>query len=420
MAERVTGGCACGRVRYTATIHDHDAYLCHCRMCQRATGSISIAFKNVKQAEVDWEHEPDWYDSSPIAERPYCRECGTSLGFRFKDGSEKMDLTVASFDDPSRFVPEASFRRREHAARLAQHRRAAGKADRRLSGAGRQVGRGDRARSPDERGPGSSLDRLGRGRAGLSRAGQGRPVVLLHGLFSDAQMNWIKFGHAERIAASGFRVIMPDLRAHGLSGRPHEPEHYPRGILARDLRELIAHLGLDRVRPWRLFARCADDGRRGRRGTATAARDPRRRRPGGPSPLGAAQAFLPRSDRAVRPVPARRSALAVDPVHEKPEGRSDRVAPAARKLRGRVHGLAEGLHDADPGGLRVEDDDNGSAEELAACCRTRCSEVPGTHMSSVTRPELGEAIAEFLSRIKKGRPKAPLYVAVEPLLRRRS
>ncbi|MEP6983148.1 MAG: alpha/beta fold hydrolase, partial [Sphingomicrobium sp.] len=62
--------------------------------------------------------------------------------------------------------------------------------------------------------------------------GAGRPVVLLHGLFSDANMNWIKFGHAERIAREGFRVIMPDLRAHGLSGKPHEPEYYPRGILA--------------------------------------------------------------------------------------------------------------------------------------------------------------------------------------------
>ena len=58
--------------------------------------------------------------------------------------------------------------------------------------------------------------------------GEGKPVVLLHGLFSDAQMNWIKFGHAARIAAAGFRVIMPDLRAHGLSGRPHGAEHYPR------------------------------------------------------------------------------------------------------------------------------------------------------------------------------------------------
>ena len=74
--------------------------------------------------------------------------------------------------------------------------------------------------------------------------GQGRPVVLLHGLFSDAQMNWIKFGHAERIAAQGFRVIMPDLRAHGESDKPHGQQYYPKGILARDLRELIALLEL--------------------------------------------------------------------------------------------------------------------------------------------------------------------------------
>jgi hypothetical protein len=97
MAEEMTGGCACGRIRYTATVHDDEAYLCHCRMCQRATGSVSIAFKNVKQAEVDWQREPDWYESSPIAKRPYCRECGTSLGFQFREGSENMDLTVASF-----------------------------------------------------------------------------------------------------------------------------------------------------------------------------------------------------------------------------------------------------------------------------------------------------------------------------------
>ena len=74
--------------------------------------------------------------------------------------------------------------------------------------------------------------------------GDGKPVVLLHGLFSDANMNWIKFGHAALIAAAGFRVIMPDLRAHGLSGKPHEAEFYPRGILARDLRELVQSLEL--------------------------------------------------------------------------------------------------------------------------------------------------------------------------------
>jgi hypothetical protein len=103
------GGCACGRIRFSARIARDDAYLCHCRMCQRATGSVSIAFTNVKQADVAWSHEPDWYDSSPIARRPYCAECGTSLGFAYLGGSDKMDLTVAAFDDPSRFKPTAHF-----------------------------------------------------------------------------------------------------------------------------------------------------------------------------------------------------------------------------------------------------------------------------------------------------------------------
>jgi len=108
MTDTVTGGCACGRVRYSVSIEDDDAHLCHCRMCQRATGSVSIAFKGVKKADVSWEREPDWYVSSPIARRPFCRECGTSLGFAFPD-SDTMDLTVGSFDDPSRFVPRHHF-----------------------------------------------------------------------------------------------------------------------------------------------------------------------------------------------------------------------------------------------------------------------------------------------------------------------
>ena len=46
-----------------------------------------------------------------------------------------------------------------------------------------------------------------------------------------------------------------------------------------------------------------------------------------------------------------------------------------------------------------EDDDNGSAEELAAVLpNATFEEIPGTHMSSVTKPELGEAIVRFLSR----------------------
>jgi hypothetical protein len=109
MADEMTGGCACGKVRFSVPIADDEAYLCHCRMCQRATGSVSIAFKSVKADTVAWAGEPDWFDSSPIAVRPFCAGCGTSLGFKFKEDSDNMDLTIASFDDPTRFVPKHHF-----------------------------------------------------------------------------------------------------------------------------------------------------------------------------------------------------------------------------------------------------------------------------------------------------------------------
>ena len=109
MVQQMTGGCACGKVRFTAAVKPDEAYLCHCRMCQRSTGSVSIAFVNAKLDGLSWDGEPDWYDSSPIARRPFCARCGTSLGFMFKEGSDKMDLTVASFDDPSPFQPRHHF-----------------------------------------------------------------------------------------------------------------------------------------------------------------------------------------------------------------------------------------------------------------------------------------------------------------------
>lgn len=69
MREAMTGGCQCGRVRYRVLIDDRDAYLCHCRMCQRATGGVSIAFKYARKADVTWERAPERFASSPIAVR---------------------------------------------------------------------------------------------------------------------------------------------------------------------------------------------------------------------------------------------------------------------------------------------------------------------------------------------------------------
>ncbi|GGD55536.1 GFA family protein [Croceicoccus mobilis] len=107
MTKHMTGGCQCGAVRYSVDVADNEAYLCHCRMCQRATGGVSIAFKNVDTAGLEWQGEPQWYDSSPIAHRPFCAKCGTPLGFGFND-SKYLDLTIGSFDDPGYFIPTSN------------------------------------------------------------------------------------------------------------------------------------------------------------------------------------------------------------------------------------------------------------------------------------------------------------------------
>ena len=96
-------------MRYALYVAPENSHVCHCRMCQRATGSVSIAFINARLTDVRWDGEPDWFDSSPIATRPFCAQCGTSLGFMFKQDAEKLDLTVAAFDDPSPFTPKHHF-----------------------------------------------------------------------------------------------------------------------------------------------------------------------------------------------------------------------------------------------------------------------------------------------------------------------
>jgi pimeloyl-ACP methyl ester carboxylesterase len=228
--------------------------------------------------------------------------------------------------------------------------------------------------------------------------GEGRAVILLHGLFSDANMNWIKFGHAERIARDGFRVIMPDLRAHGLSGKPHGPEHYPKGILARDVRELVAHLGLSDfdLGGFSLGARTTVE-------AVGEGQKPRKAILGG-SGLEGLQNWKRRKTFFLEAIAMFDTAQRGDPqwlsIQFMKSQKVDRVAAAL---------LLESFEDTFMDWLKAftmpalvvcgsEDHDNGSAEELAAALpNATFREVPGTHMSSVTKPEFGEEIARFLA-----------------------
>ena len=229
-------------------------------------------------------------------------------------------------------------------------------------------------------------------------AGEGRSAILLHGLFSDAKMNWINFGHADRIAAAGFRVIMPDLRAHGLSAAPHDADAYPPGILARDLAELIAHIGLAE------FDLCGFS--LGARTVVQAVGE------------GAAPRKAVLSGMGLR---------GLQNWDRRQQFFRDAIASFDTAARGDPHWLAIQFMKtmkvdreaallvlASFGGIKPEwleaftmptlvvcgseDEDNGSAAELAAALPdARFAEVPGTHMSSVTKPELGEEIARFLA-----------------------
>ena len=71
--------------------------------------------------------------------------------------------------------------------------------------------------------------------------GEGRPLILIHGYLSTGMA---MAGIARKIAARGYRVILPDLRGHGESARPHEAAAYPPDALADDGLALIGHLGL--------------------------------------------------------------------------------------------------------------------------------------------------------------------------------
>lgn len=78
----------------------------------------------------------------------------------------------------------------------------------------------------------------------VAELGEGRPILLLHGLFSSGEMNWRRYGAAAEIAGAGYRVIMPDFRAHGQSAAPHDRTAYPPDVLALDIEALIDQLGL--------------------------------------------------------------------------------------------------------------------------------------------------------------------------------
>lgn len=228
--------------------------------------------------------------------------------------------------------------------------------------------------------------------------GEGPAVVLIHGLFSNAWTNWIRYGHAAKIVDAGFRLIMPDLRAHGRSEAPRDPARWPPDVLASDGEALVRHLGLTsfvlggyslggrttvRMLVRGLKVEKTILGGMGYDGiTHTAGR-------GG---------FF-------------RKVLEGVGTHQR--GSPEWMAEAFLKTTGgdpvALLPLLDTFVDTTPAELAAidvpalvisgaEDQDNGSSEELADVLpQGRYAEIPGNHMSAVLKKELGDEMVRFLT-----------------------
>lgn len=228
--------------------------------------------------------------------------------------------------------------------------------------------------------------------------GEGRPVVMLHGFFSSASVNWIRYGHAAAVAAAGFRVVMPDLRAHGSSAKPHDAASYPPDVLMRDGFALIDQLGLtdyDLV------------------GYSLGARTAVRMLANGATPRRAVlsgmglEGIVATAGRGgyFRHVLTNLGSFARGTTEWMSEAFLKTTGGDPVALLGILNTFVDTPHEV-LGGIAtptlvlngVDDHDNGSGEALAAALpNARYRAVPGNHMSAVLKPELGTAIAEFLA-----------------------
>ena len=75
-------------------------------------------------------------------------------------------------------------------------------------------------------------------------AGDGFPILLIHGFASNGRVNWWDTGWVKTLVQAGRRVITFDHRGHGQSGKLYDSARYPASEMAEDARRLLDHLGI--------------------------------------------------------------------------------------------------------------------------------------------------------------------------------
>ena len=111
MGEKITGGCLCGAIRYESEGPLMEAYTCHCRMCQRHTGSSYwVGAKFPEQGFRYTKGTPKLYHSSDILTRSFCPDCGSTMALTYTnppwaDFEPGVEVPVGSLDQPDIAVP---------------------------------------------------------------------------------------------------------------------------------------------------------------------------------------------------------------------------------------------------------------------------------------------------------------------------
>ena len=94
-----SGGCQCGRVRFRVDGPLGRASICHCRMCQKATGNYFAPYVSFRKGAVTWTRgDRKLYRSSNFAQRGFCGDCGTHLFYRLLPTGEYI-LPAGLFQD---------------------------------------------------------------------------------------------------------------------------------------------------------------------------------------------------------------------------------------------------------------------------------------------------------------------------------
>ena len=100
-----TGGCLCGAVRFKVTKKPKNGAYCHCKMCQRWSGSVLTSWADFgKDGFSCTKGDIKYYGSSDYTERGFCAECGSSLVQRPLDG-DWFAVATGSLDHSEEFFP---------------------------------------------------------------------------------------------------------------------------------------------------------------------------------------------------------------------------------------------------------------------------------------------------------------------------